>query len=46
MIKKIRIRLLAIGLSLSMAASLSACAGSVEQRDTDEAEEITSVMEN
>ena len=46
MIKKIRIRLLAIGLSLSMVASLSACAGSVEQRDTDEAEEITSVMEN
>lgn len=46
MIKKMRIRLLAIGLSLSMAASLSACGGAVKQKDTDEAEEITSVMEN
>ena len=41
-----RIRLLAIGLSLSMVASLSACGGAVIQKDTDEAEEITSVMEN
>lgn len=46
MIKKMIIRLLAIGLSLSMAASLSACGGAVKQKDTDEAEEITSVMEN
>ena len=46
MIKKMRIRLLAIGLSLFMAASLSACGGAVKQKDTDEAEEITSVMEN
>ena len=29
-----------------MVASLSACGGAVKQKDIDEAEEITSVMEN
>lgn len=46
MIKEMRRRLLAIGLSLTMVVSLCACGGAVKQKDTDEAEEITSVMEN
>lgn len=46
MIKEIRRRLLAIGLSLTMVVSLCACGGATKQKETEKTEEITSVVEN
>ena len=46
MIKEMRRRLLAIGLSLTMVVSLCACGGATKQKETEKTEEITSVVEN